>query len=159
MESVKITEMSLILPFTSEGKVLLGWHVKHQKRNGFGGKREEEDQAIEDTAVRESEQEGSIQISKDSLEKIGINYYIHAYKNEIWKVFIFKVVYDGDYKDSSEMLDLKLFDILDIPYEDMRESDKKWLKKYLHDGNYFEYTGYYDSDRNLINWKEGLCEE
>ena len=108
------------------------------KWNGVGGK-VEEDESIEDGAIREIEEEIGIKVDKEKLQKRGIllfyNEDTHNKRREgiVGHVFIVNE-YEGKVKESDEAKP-KWWNLTALPYNEMWEDDVLWLP-YLINGNY-----------------------
>ena len=99
--------------------------------NGFGGKIEE-GETIEQAAIRELEEESSVEAGYENLEMVGKLYFTFPTKKE-WDqlVYVFKVAsWKGEPKESEEMT-AEWFDFDQIPYDRMWPDDIYWLPKVL----------------------------
>lgn len=116
-----------------EGKILLALKtnkIGKGKRNGYGGG--VEDESVLDCAVRELKEEtGGVVASPDDLEQIAIVHF-HNTKSD-GKTFVCKVHFflvhkwEGEVKETEEMIDPKWFSINDLPLDEMMPADKEWL--------------------------------
>lgn len=102
------------------------------KWNGVGGKIDPEkgDKNIDDTAIRETEEEIGVKV-KD-LEKVAVLKFYFPYKqawNQNVHVFLVKN-WQGEPSESEEMLP-KWFKIEEIPFKEMWDDDKFWLPRVL----------------------------
>ena len=102
------------------------------KWNGVGGKidLEKGDKNIEDTAIRETEEEIGVKIK--NLERVALLRFSFPY-NKNWNqdVHVFLVgKWEGDPKESEEMSP-KWFQVDSLPLEKMWDDDKFWVSRVL----------------------------
>jgi ADP-ribose pyrophosphatase YjhB (NUDIX family) len=101
------------------------------KWNGVGGKFDEKkDKNIEETAIRETEEEIGVKTTK--MEKMAILSFYFPQKEE-WNQDVhvyFVKEWQGEPKESEEMAP-KWFKISDLPFDKMWDDDKIWLPKLL----------------------------
>lgn len=115
--------------------------------NGYGGKRHEEDDSIEHTAVREMEEESGVKTEIKDLEKVAI---ISFYKEQepVFECHIyFCRQWTGEFIESEEMAYPEIFDISNVPYDRMWDSDRVWLPL-ICSGQKIHATSIYDADMN-----------
>lgn len=122
-------EVTLCL-FVDKGKILLGMKKRRfgtGKWNGFGGKLENGESAVEN-AVRELKEEISISIKPGDVEKVGcLDFYFKDKPEWNQKMHIFLVKnWEGEPQESEETRP-EWFDIKDIPFDTMWPDDKHWL--------------------------------
>jgi len=101
------------------------------KWNGFGGKIQD-DETIEEAALRELYEEIRIKARKEDINKVGEIEFIFPYKkenNQLVHVFIIKRWF-GKPKESDEMIP-KWFSIDALPFSAMWKDDRFWLHKVL----------------------------
>jgi 8-oxo-dGTP pyrophosphatase MutT (NUDIX family) len=95
--------------------------------NGYGGKRNSEDLTIEDTAVREMEEEGGIVASPGGLEKVAV---INFFEEDV-QIFECHVFFcrdwQGEFSETEEMSAPQPYDILNPPFDRMWNADRVWL--------------------------------
>lgn len=102
------------------------------KWNGVGGKidLEKGDKNVIDAAIRETKEE--IGVSVEGLEKVAVLSFYFPYKKE-WDqdvhVFLVKK-WEGEPAESEEMLP-KWFKMNEIPFDEMWDDDKYWLRHIL----------------------------
>lgn len=106
--------------------------------NGYGGKREQGDAHIEDTAIRELFDESSVSVEKEDLVYLGKSLFCLS-KNEdvipFMEVFFYEVsVYEGAPKEGGEMGAPQFFTTEEIPYHEMMPADKALLPKMFAGG-------------------------
>lgn len=133
-------QTTLVYVFNPEGQVLLavkkksdsGFDVSVDKVNTAGGKREPQE-TITECALRELQQEFGIIISESSLIDAGVIRFLFQTKKERDnECHVFNILnYNGKYKDSEEMKEIKYFDTTNLPRENMRESDAIRMPKML----------------------------
>jgi 8-oxo-dGTP pyrophosphatase MutT (NUDIX family) len=121
-----------------DGKIFLGKKKRgfgEGKLNGYGGK-QAEGEDIEETAVRELFEESGVKVSNDDLNKVGeIDFYfppgekadkynqkVHTYIVKNWS---------GKLRESEEMT-VEEFPLDEIPYEEMWDTDRYWMKPILN---------------------------
>lgn len=101
--------------------------------NGYGGKREEGDMSVEDTAVRELSDESRVFAVKEDLKAIGDVQFFLKEENEdslFMRVYFYMLrEYDGVPKEGSEMGVPEFFALGKVPYADMMPADKVLLPK------------------------------
>jgi 8-oxo-dGTP diphosphatase len=100
-------------------------------RNGYGGGIELEDKDLINSAIREIKQESSVIASPENFEKMAIVYF-HNTKSDntvfICEVHVYIVRnWKGTPKETEEMLDQKLYDIKNLPLNEMMPADKEWV--------------------------------
>lgn len=144
----ELTEATVVY-LVKEGSVCLAQkkqaiHTKDGKEldtskltwNGYGGKREKEDESIEHTAVRELFDEAGVKAHVEDLlprgklrffwpgnETEGANMDVYFYFLEKW---------EGEPQETNEMGEPLFFKFSDIPYEDMMPNDKTFLPKMIN---------------------------
>jgi 8-oxo-dGTP diphosphatase/2-hydroxy-dATP diphosphatase len=112
-------------------KVLLGMKKRGfgaGRWNGFGGK-VLDDETIEDSLVREMEEEAGIKIEK--FEKVGIMDFTFAKSGEMIEVHVFKTdTFSGEPKETEEMKP-EWFNVDEIPFANMWPDDIHWMPLFL----------------------------
>lgn len=95
--------------------------------NGYGGKKEETDLTIEDAAIRELKEESGVTVMVDGLEKVAeIDFFEED--NQIFECHIyFCHEWEGDFIETEEMAKPELYELDNLPYDNMWHSDKTWL--------------------------------
>jgi len=117
-----------------EGQILLAMKKRGfgvDKWNGVGGK-QQDNEDIDITAVREAEEEIKVKINPQNLEKIATFKFYFPYKPE-WDIkvhFYFCYKWEGDPEETEEMKP-QWFDLDKIPYEEMWVDDIHWLPRAL----------------------------
>jgi 8-oxo-dGTP diphosphatase/2-hydroxy-dATP diphosphatase len=110
--------------------------------NGFGGK-VQEGESIQDAALRELNEE--ISITPIDLKNRGKILFEFQETGKQLEVHLFSAKeYSGEPIESEEMLP-KVFNIKDIPYDEMWDDDKYWLPILLEGHN---IDGYFLFDSN-----------
>jgi 8-oxo-dGTP diphosphatase len=131
-----ISQRTICFPI-SHGEILLGMKLKGfgaGKYNGFGGKFDSAkgDKKIEDTAIRELEEESMIQAGVADLEHVAIIDFFFPEKPAYnQRVFVYLLKNWKGTPTITEEMDPKSFDINDVPYGKMWDSDKLWLPSLL----------------------------
>ncbi len=152
-------QTTLVYVFNPEGEMLLavkkksdsGFDVSVEKVNTAGGKREHQETII-DCALRELQQEFGIIVSERQLEFVGVVRF-HFETKKAWdnECNVYKLMnYAGGFKDSDEMAEIKYFDLADLPWEKMWESDRTWLPKMLK-GEMLNEDFYHTDDGKVIS--------
>ncbi len=120
------------------------------KWNGVGGK-QAENETIEETCIRECQEE--ISVKPKNLSSVGIlNFYYNDQKNIDQKVFVY-ITKDWEGKPSeSEEMTPKWFQMDEIPYPDMWQSDIHWLPLVLK-GHYVEGDFWFDANYRFLKYK------
>ena len=115
-----------------ENKILLGLKKRSLgkgKINGYGGK-VEENETIEEAAIRETVEEIKVKISKENITKVGELSFFFPHSKEWFSKLLTHVFvatdWDGIPEETSEMKP-EWFRIEDIPFEKMWQDDKHWL--------------------------------
>lgn len=123
------------------------------KYNGVGGK-PDPGEAIEDAAIRETFEEISVKIPKESLiHKAVLNFYfpdVPADKNWNQQVLVYLVDWEesmGDPKETEEMRP-EWFDKDKIPYPKMWDDDRHWLPRVL-EGEFLEGEFFFLEDKKI----------
>lgn len=128
---MKRTLLTLVLIVSNE-KILLAMKKRGfgaGRWNGFGGK-VEAGESIEDSAKRETLEEGGIVVT--DMEKVGIHEFEFAsQRGEIREVHVFRVErFSGEPQETEEMRP-QWFTIDAIPYDEMWPDDIHWLPVFL----------------------------
>jgi ADP-ribose pyrophosphatase YjhB (NUDIX family) len=100
------------------------------KWNGVGGKINDSDKSIKDTAIRETIEE--INVVPKNLKRVAtltFEYPLHADCNQIVYAYITDK-WDGTPTESEEMRP-KWFNVSDIPFSQMWPDDKYWIPEVL----------------------------
>jgi 8-oxo-dGTP pyrophosphatase MutT (NUDIX family) len=116
-----------------DGEILLGLKTQKigkGKRNGYGGG--VEDESVLECAIRELKEEtGGIITLPEHLEKIAIVHFHNTKSNGetfVCKVHFYLVhTWEGEIKDTEEMIDPKWFSIENLPLDEMMPADRQWL--------------------------------
>ncbi|OHA18938.1 MAG: hypothetical protein A2836_03405 [Candidatus Taylorbacteria bacterium RIFCSPHIGHO2_01_FULL_45_63] len=115
----------------SDGKILLALKKRgfgSGRWNGFGGK-VEEGETIEKSAIRETKEEGCIEIEK--MEKYALHEFEFVGDPVLLEVHVFKILaFSGTPTETEEMAP-RWFDFDDIPYETMWPDDRHWLPLFI----------------------------
>lgn len=113
--------------------------------NGYGGKREEEDESIEDTAIRELEQESDVFAEKGNLIPAGHVYFFWPHNEtedaDMEVHFYFLDVWTGEPKEGNEMGVPQFFSPETVPYDYMMPGDKVLIPR-MSKGEYVEGSLY-----------------
>lgn len=123
------------------------------KWNGVGGK-PELNELIEDTAVRECEEE--IEVTPSNLEHVATLDLLFPPEKSAqgWDqqvVVYFSDIWDGEPKETEEMSP-KRFSIEDLPFESMWDDDKLWLPKVIY-GKLVRAKFHFDNSGKMVNYK------
>ncbi len=97
--------------------------------NGYGGKTNE-NETLEDAAIRELQEESGLVLKKDALKKISEIEFLFTKKPE-WDQCVhtfFVNQWEGEPQETEEMRP-QWFDIGSIPYGEMWPEDKLWLPR------------------------------
>lgn len=138
-----VKQMTLCMIYDTNN-ILLGMKKKGfgaNRWNGFGGK-VQEGEAVEDACIRELEEEAGI--GAIDLKNRGKILFEFQDTGKLLEVHIFSASkYSRTPTESEEMLP-KIFNIADIPYDQMWDDDKHWLPIVLEGHNidgYFLFDG------------------
>jgi len=125
--------------------------------NGYGGKKEE-GETLEESAIREIEEESSIKVSK--LEEMGIiDFEFEDNQEEILEVHFFRIKkYSGEPRETEEMRP-QWFNINDIPYDQMWPDDKYWMPIFLKGKKFKGKIYFQDKDTILRDELEEIEEK
>jgi len=96
--------------------------------NGSGGK-PEENENTEDAAIREVQEEFGVKVL--NLDKRGEIDFVLEKENEIAKMYAYLVTEWENEPIETEEMKPKWFNISEVPYNEMWESDREWLPKIL----------------------------
>lgn len=104
--------------------------------NGYGGKMEEYDTTIFDTAVRELYDESGVVAKKEDLELVTRVYFYVKKEDESFEPFMdvsffFVRVWEGKPKEGEEMGEPTFFDKEHMPYDEMMPADKALFEMML----------------------------
>lgn len=117
--------------------------------NGYGGK-VESGESIESAMIREVIEESTT--TPLEYTEMGINTF-HVYfqgKVHVWRVHNFKITrWEGTPQETDEMGIPKWFEEKDIPYDDMWQDDKYWLKYFFTDKK-FDAEYWFDENDRII---------
>ncbi|MEN9880824.1 MAG: hypothetical protein RLZZ308_7 [Candidatus Parcubacteria bacterium] len=96
--------------------------------NGYGGKMDEEDITIEDTAIRELVEEAGVEANKEDLQKVFTAFFYIEKENScepfMEVVFFTLSTFDGVPVENNEMGEPEWFTKDALPYHDMMPADK-----------------------------------
>jgi 8-oxo-dGTP diphosphatase len=130
-------EASIVIPLR-KGKALFGfkkYKIGVRRWNGYGGKSEKDDATIEDTAIRELQQEVGIFANKSDLIKMAIAIFHNTRADGTTftaKVHIYLLyVWSGKPKSSREMRTPTYFPLRKLPLRNMMLADRIWLPRIL----------------------------
>ena len=128
--------------------------------NGYGGKAEDEDESVRDTAIRELFQEsGVIANKKDLIPCTRFNFFWPGNESVIPNMdvyFFFLKIYEGDPKETDEMGPPKFFSPSDLPFNEMMPNDRVFFPKILNGEKLVAdvFLGKKDEDGNpVFVWK------
>lgn len=129
----KVLQKATVCFLYKENQILLGLKTQKigsGKRNGYGGG--VEDETFLECAIRELEEETKGVVAlPEHFEKIAVVHF-HNKKSD-GETFVcevhFYLVYkwEGEAKETKEMVDPKWFDIADLPFNEMMPADVQWL--------------------------------
>lgn len=134
MQEEKTLLNATVCFLAKDGEILLGLKTKKIGKdcwNGYGGG-VEEDETVEETAVRELlEETGGVVALPEHLEKIAIVYF-HNTKSDgetfTCRVHFFLVrQWRGEAKETEEMIRPTWFDTSNLPFDQMMPADREWL--------------------------------
>ncbi|MGV8150863.1 MAG: 8-oxo-dGTP diphosphatase [Candidatus Woesearchaeota archaeon] len=114
----------------SDSEVILGMKLRgfgKGKLNGYGGKLEN-DKTVEDAAVRELFEEAGVSADAKDLEKVAVIDFYFPFKPDFSQqvhVYFLKK-WSGEPQETEEMKP-ETFQISNMPYDRMWDSDKLWL--------------------------------
>lgn len=138
---MKVATLGIII---RNNQVLLGFKKKgeigSQTVNGPGGK-VEEGESLEECLVRETKEELGIELDKEKLEKTAvITFFAKGVVD--FEVHIFRTsIFSGTPQETLDMIPA-WYDIDNLPFDKMLESDRKWFEKAIH-GDKFNANVYY----------------
>jgi 8-oxo-dGTP pyrophosphatase MutT (NUDIX family) len=113
--------------------------------NGYGGKMHPEDPSIEDSAIREIQEESGVIVSKESLKKVGIvDFYREGEYTFECHVYLFEG-WEGNFIETEEMAAPVAYEIASPPFEQMFPADRKWLPLICR-GEKIRAKCYFDKD-------------
>jgi len=145
---------TLVIPVKGD-QVLLGRKKQHRdgafgvgKWNGFGGK-QEPGETIEQTAIRECEEESGIRPTK--LEKVAELDFTEDY--DLYGHIFLATDWDGEVSETDEMIP-QWFNIADLPYDLMWDDDIFWLPAVLRGKKLkakFKFANKLDTDGTKTN--------
>lgn len=116
-----------------EGAICLGYKTRgigDGYWNGFGGKLEG-NETIEEGAVREIEEETTVRVRVDDLEKVAINEFFFKDGMHLLVHVFFVENWEGDITATEEMQKPTWYAHHEIPYEAIWEDDPHWLPRAL----------------------------
>jgi 8-oxo-dGTP diphosphatase / 2-hydroxy-dATP diphosphatase len=119
----------------NDDKVLLGMKKRGfgvGRWNGFGGK-VNENESVEEAAVREMKEECDVDIKK--LKESGILEFRFIDKEDVLEVHLFKIFEEINEPIESEEMKPQWFAFKEIPYSEMWDDDQYWLAEFLKGKN------------------------
>ena len=124
--------------------------------NGYGGK-VKKGESVEESAVREIEEESRIKVSR--LEKMGvIDFEFQKNPGNILEVHFFHILdYKGEAIETEEMRP-EWFDIENLPYNKMWPDDRHWMPIFLR-GEKFKGRIYFKDQNTILEEKIRIVEE
>ena len=143
-----------------DGEILLAMKKRRfgaGKWNGYGGKCDV-GESIEDSAVREIEEESSVKVKKEDLNFFGtIDFYFNDKPEWNQKVFIYKVYkWEGEPVETEEMKP-QWYKFEEIPWSDMWVGDDQWLPLVIQNKKIKGEVHFDEGGKKLLNVK--LIEE
>jgi len=133
-----------------ENNLLLGMKKRgfgEGRWNGFGGK-VKENETIEQSLIREMQEEAGIKVIKQ--EKIGILEFENEAEKDILEVHYYKILeFSGEPKESEEMLP-KWFNIHELPFDKMWPDDRYWMPLFLKNKK-FKGKFFFKDKNTIIN--------
>jgi 8-oxo-dGTP pyrophosphatase MutT (NUDIX family) len=123
------------------------------KRNGAGGKVQAGESIIE-AALRELEEETTINLTEQELSVRGVFHFHFAQEpHQDMDVHLFTWQYDGDFAETEEMKP-QWRDVDQIPYDQMRDDDKYRLPRIIADKECsIEYSFLFNEEGIVIDNK------
>ncbi|KKU93951.1 MAG: NUDIX hydrolase [Candidatus Jorgensenbacteria bacterium GW2011_GWA1_48_13] len=95
--------------------------------NGYGGKKKPGDTTVENTAVREMNEEGGVTTSPEGLEKVAVIDFFEG-DTHLFECYIFFCRnWRGEFRETEEMAAPEPYDIGNPPYDRMWAADRDWL--------------------------------
>lgn len=148
---------TLCLPIKN-GKILLGVKKKGfgiGKLNGFGGK-QNENEHIDDTAIRELEEEIGLKTARDGMRKMAeIDFFFPHRETRDWDQTVHIYIVDEweGLPIESEEMSFEWHDLDKIPFERMWKDDPHWLPLIV-EGKRLKAIFNFGEDNNAIESKE-----
>ncbi len=139
MNEEKVLFNAVACFLVKDDQVLLGMKTRKigkDRWNGYGGGIEEGETEIEATVREFSEETGGVILDPEYLEKIAIGYF-HNTKSDggsfVCAVhFYIARKWEGEVKESEEMITPTWFDINNLPLDKMMPADNEWVPLALH---------------------------
>ncbi len=127
--------------------------------NGYGGRQEPTDLTIEDTAVRELQEESGIIAEKRDLEKVAIIDFFEV-DNQIFECHVFFCrAWTGEFVETEEMAYPEAYPIDELPFDRMWHADRTWLPTVFL-GKKIRARSYYDEGmKTQVRFEEEPLEE
>ncbi len=151
-------KQATLLFLLQEEEILLAMKKRgfgRDRWNGVGGK-PEKNETIENTAIRECEEE--IKVLPKNLKHVStIDFIFPANKSE-WnqQVIVYTCTkWDGEPTETEEMKPV-WFKVKNIPYENMWEDDKYWLPEVL-EGNFVTAMFTFDDQDKVVKVRSKLA--
>lgn len=134
-EEKTLIEGTVVYPRRDDGALLFAMKTRKIGEgcwNGYGGGKEGEE-TIEETAVRELEEESGLIVRIEDLEKIAVQ---RAYSHKSDGRVVFALVHfyvarncTGEVKETPEMITPTWFLPHEIPWDELMPADKLWLPR------------------------------
>ncbi len=147
-EEKTLVEATVVFPKRDDGALLFAMKTMKIGEgcwNGYGGGKDGEE-TIEETAVRELEEESGLVARVEDLEKIAV---LRAYNHKSDGRVVFALVHfyvarncQGEVKETPEMITPTWFRPGEIPLDQLMPADKLWLPK-AFDGKKLVVTVHY----------------
>jgi 8-oxo-dGTP diphosphatase len=145
------SERTICFPIKNN-EILLGMKLRgfgSGKYNGFGGKLQT-GETPEDAAIRELEEESGLKVLVSDLQHTALIDFEFPFKPEFnQRVYIFIISNFDDTHVPTQEMDPFWFDISDVPYGKMWDSDKLWLPS-LIDGKKFYAKFIWKEDNETV---------
>jgi len=150
--SVQKRVMTLVL-IRNEDKILLGMKKRgfgKGKWNGFGGKVEPNETVIQG-AIREVKEECGVDLTSNDLVKLGLIDFEFENDPIHLEGHIFEANnYSGEITESEEM-EPRWFEISNMPYDKMWDSDQFWHSYFFQRQKFQSYFLYDNDDKILVH--------
>jgi 8-oxo-dGTP diphosphatase / 2-hydroxy-dATP diphosphatase len=131
-------------------RILLGMKKRgfgQSRWNGFGGK-VQENESVEEAAIRETREEASIEVTH--LEKTAVIILEGQDQSATLEVHVFKILsFTGTPVETEEMLP-RWFEIDSIPYSEMWPDDQYWFPRFF-EGKKFTAKFLFEGQNKILS--------
>jgi ADP-ribose pyrophosphatase YjhB (NUDIX family) len=158
-------QMTLVFPLDRElGKVWLARHKSEEcpfigKRSGYGGGIDDEkDRSPREAACRELFEESKVKSDVFDLEYLGAIFFHRKGRRKLCFVYAL-LKWEGEFQETDEMEKAEAFPLDALPFDEMTEGDREWLREALAGELVEKDLHVYHNDDWTLDRVEGKAEK